>query len=742
MTLHNRLSLGPAFGLLALLFSSLAGAASPVVLAPFNTGSFYIGSPLIVGSNGNFYATAPSASCCGEILELTPAGSISVLATLSFADGNEPTSIIQGSDGNFYGTAIKGGSSSCTLWNQVADGGCGTVFKMTPSGTVSNLTSFTFTNGGEPGFFGGIEGLVQGPDGNFYGTTFEGGTTDTSGPCYAQGCGTVFKITPAGAVSTLLSFSGTNGANPTGALIVGSNGNFYGTTYTTVYELTLSGTLTALATLPGGQLNGVILGTDGNFYGTSSVGGGSVFQVTQAGAVTILNDFAISPVALPNAGSKPSAPLIQASDGNFYGTTNLGGYYGYGTVFKMTLAGELTTLFSFDNDTLGAEPTAPLTEGPDGNLYGTTPTTFFKVCMSCAAPPQGLAVTNIATDTVDLGWNAALGAETYNVYAGTTGGVVSATPLMTGVTGTSVAVTGLTNLTAYTFAVAALGGGGSSAYSNIVSATPLATVPTAPTLSVTVSNGLATLSWTTPTGPLGSQAAYSYNIYEGSVAGGEATTPAYANITATEITVAAPVAGAGTYYFEVTALNGNGESGPSNEVNASLATLAAPSTPVLNAATAGPGTVALSWAAVGTDTTYSIFEGTAAGGESSVPVQRGVTTPYVTVAGLTNGTRYYFTVVATNPAGTSAASSELSAVPTPTVVATSSSGSSSSSSTKATTTSASNSSGGGSLDSWTLAALAALYTTQRWLKRSGYSNDRGRHAHPGICSRSPLGKFL
>jgi uncharacterized repeat protein (TIGR03803 family) len=491
----------------------------------------------------------------------------------------------------------------------------------------------------------------------------------------------------------------------------------YGTTYTTVYELTLSGTLTTLATVSGGQLNGVVLGSDGNFYGTSAVGGGSIFQMTPAGVVTTLDNFAVSASALPNAGSKPTSPLIQASDGNFYGTTNVGGYYGYGTVYKMTPAGELTTLFAFDDNTLGANPTAPLTQGTDGNLYGTTPTTFFKVCMSCPAPPQGLAVTNIATGTVDLSWSAGAGDVTYNVYAGTTGGVVSTPPLLTGVTGTSVAVTGLTNVTAYSFAVAAVGSGGNSAYSNVVSATPLATTPNKPTLSVTVSNGIATLSWTAPAGPLGSQAAYSYNIYEGSAQGAEATTPAYTGITATGIKIAAPAAGAGTYYFEVTALNGNGESAPSNEVNASLATLAIPSTPVLSAATAGPGTVALSWGAVGTDTTYSIFEGTAAGGESSAPVQSGVTTPYVTVTGLTNGTRYYFTVVATNPAGTSSASSELSAVPTTEVVATSTSGSSSSS-TKASATQDSSTGGGGLMDSWALAALASLCAAHRWRKRS------------------------
>ena len=715
MSGYHRLFLGSALGLLTLLFSCVADAASPVVLAPFNSGSFYIGSPLIVGSSGNFYAAAPSSTCCGEIIELTPTGNISTLATLSFASGNEPTSIIQGTDGNFYGTAIKGGSSTCTLWNQTTGGGCGTVFKMIPNGAVSTLTSFTFTNGGEPGFFGGIRGLVEGPDGNFYGTTFEGGTTDASGPCYAQGCGTVFKTTPAGAVSTLVNFDGTNGANPTGGLIVGPNGNLYGTTYTTVFELTLSGTLTTLATVPGGQLNGVILGTDGNFYGTSSVGGGSVFQMTPAGAVTILNDFSGSPAALPNSGSKPSAPVIQASDGNFYGTTNIGGYYGYGTVYKMTQAGELTTLFSFDNDTLGADPNAPLTQGTDGNLYGATPTTFFRVCMSCAAPPQGLAVTNIATGTANLSWTAGAGDVTYNVYAGAASGVISPTPILRGVTGTSVAVTGLTNLTAYSFAVAAVSSGGNSAYSNLVYATPLATAPGAPTVSVTVTNGLATLSWTAPTGPLGSPAAYSYNIYEGSVAGGEGTAPAYTDVTSTAITVAAPADGAGTYYFEVTAVNGNGESGPSNEVNASVATLAAPSVPGIQSAVAGPGTVALTWAAVGsTDTSYSIFEGTAAGDESAIPVQSGITATNVTISGLTNGTRYYFTVVATNPAGTSAASSEVSAVPTPATVPATASSSTSSSSKAITTSASSSGGGGGAMDLWLVAALLSLFVAHRW----------------------------
>ncbi len=165
-------------------------------------------------------------------------------------------------------------------------------------------------------------GLVQGSDGNFYGTTEYGG---------ASGSGTVFQMTPAGVLTTLVLFNGTNGSHPSAALAQGSDGNFYGTTA----------------------------------YGGTNGNKGTVFQMTPAGALTTLVSFN------GTNGSRPVAGLVQGSDGNFYGTTLLGGANNHGTVFKMTTGGVLTTLVSF-NGANGLSPFAPLVQGSDGNFYGTT----------------------------------------------------------------------------------------------------------------------------------------------------------------------------------------------------------------------------------------------------------------------------------------------------------------------------------------------------------------------------------
>ena len=224
--------------------------------------------------------------------------------------------------------------------------------------TVTTLASFDITNGADP-----FTGLVQGTDGNFYGTTQAGGA---SGNC-TNGCGTVFKITAAGTLTTLHSFDGTDG-------------NFYGTTYAggtngdgTVFKITPAGTLTTLHTFGGSDgrnpASSLVQATNGNFYGTTNFGGasdeGTVFKITAAGALTTLHSFDQTDGFIPSGG------LVQATNGNFYGTTSEGGTNNYGTVFKMTNAGALTTLYSFA-DTDGAYPVGGLVQGKDGNFYGTT----------------------------------------------------------------------------------------------------------------------------------------------------------------------------------------------------------------------------------------------------------------------------------------------------------------------------------------------------------------------------------
>ena len=331
---------------------------------------------LIQGSDGDFYGTtiAGGSSNVGTIFKITPSGTESVF--YSFA--SIPYSgLVQGSDGNIYGTTATGGTN-----------GRGTVFKITPSGTESVLFSFP-AGSSDP-----YTGLVQGSDGNFYGTTGAGGTSDD---------GTVFKITPSGTETVLHAFakSGSDGETPYAGLIQGTDGNFYGTTYFggangfgTVFKVTPSGTETVLYSFAGGNdgehpYAGVIQGSDGNFYGTTYQGGtsgnGTVFKLTPSGTETILYNFSGG----SSDGANPEAGVIQGSDGNFYGTTLQGGASGLGIVFELTPGGTETILHSFaGGGSDGANPSANLVQGSDGNLYGSTGAggtsgngTFFKVTL-------------------------------------------------------------------------------------------------------------------------------------------------------------------------------------------------------------------------------------------------------------------------------------------------------------------------------------------------------------------------
>ncbi len=293
----------------------------------------------------------------GTVFRMTPAGSLTNLSMFINSNGANPYSgLIQGTDGSFYGTTEQGGTN----------GGWGVVFQVTTNGALSTLISFNNTNGSTP-----MGELVQGTDGNFYGTTQLGGTNG--------GSGTVYKITTNGALTTLVSFNTTNGANPIGALVQATDGSFFGTTSAgganglgTVFQLS-NGTMTTLVSFNGtngaSPLAGLVRGTDGNYYGTTSAGGtgnaGTVFCMSPAGASTLSASFNTT------NGAYPAARLIQGADGNFYGTTRQGGTNGgFGTVFQMTPAGALTSLYSF-SVAVGDHPLAGLAVGADGNLYGT-----------------------------------------------------------------------------------------------------------------------------------------------------------------------------------------------------------------------------------------------------------------------------------------------------------------------------------------------------------------------------------
>ncbi|HEY6764828.1 MAG TPA: choice-of-anchor tandem repeat GloVer-containing protein [Candidatus Sulfotelmatobacter sp.] len=287
---------------------------------------------------------------------IKPSVTVTTLINFDYSDGENPfeENLVQGKDGNLYGTTLYGGST-----------GFGTVFKVSTSGVLTTLYTFT---GGDDGA-NPYAGLTLGVDGNFYGTTFDRGTSTY---------GTVFKITPSGTLTTLHDFVGTDGGNPSGALVQGADRNFYGTTnfgadgtYGTIFKITPTGSFTTLVNFNGS--NGMdpaagVLRANGMFYGTTTSGGnstGTVFAMTSAGVLTTLFSFA------DTNGTEPVAQLIQGSNGNFYGTTLRGGANENGEVFEITPSGSLTVLHSFDG-TDGSMPYASVTQATDGNLYGTT----------------------------------------------------------------------------------------------------------------------------------------------------------------------------------------------------------------------------------------------------------------------------------------------------------------------------------------------------------------------------------
>ena len=352
-------------------------------------GNFY-GTTGGGGVNSNSACTAYEFSACGTVFRITPSGTLTTLYSFcsqsNCADGYIPIGpLVQGTDGNLYGTTLGGGANG-----ECAAGTCGgTVFKITPNGTLTTLYSFSSGAGG----FGLYGKLVQGIDGNFYGITYYGGDTSDRICAESNGCGTVFKITPGGTLTTLHTFNGKDGSGPYSGIAQGTDGNFYGTTYDggtsaacfggcgTVFKITPGGTLTTLhsfdVTDGDGPIFGLVEGIDGNFYGTTFSGGGAksgqcdsgcgtAFKITPGGTLTTLYRFD------GKDGNGPEAALVQATDGNLYGTTFLGGAKGYGTIFKITPSGTLTTLYSSFGYKPGIEPIGGLLQSTNGLFYGTT----------------------------------------------------------------------------------------------------------------------------------------------------------------------------------------------------------------------------------------------------------------------------------------------------------------------------------------------------------------------------------
>jgi len=332
---------------------------------------------LVQATDGNLYGTTLNGGAeacdygCGTVFKITPSGALTTIYSfcsqgLPCADGEDPSGVlVQASDGDFYGTTQGGGASDACAF------GCGTVFKITPGGVLTTL--YTFCSLGPPctDGEGPNAGLVQATNGDFYGTTYG----------YSYCCGTVFRITPSGTLTTLHTFSGgDDGASPWAGLVQAANGDLYGTTALggddggTIFRITPGGTLTTLYMFDyGGQpYAALVQAANGDLYGTTlyggAKGGGTVFKISPSGTLTYLYSFCSRSACLD--GFEPATGLVQATDGNLYGTTELGGSDNSGTIFRITPGGTLTTLLSFDGRD-GQTPLAPLVQATNGNLYGT-----------------------------------------------------------------------------------------------------------------------------------------------------------------------------------------------------------------------------------------------------------------------------------------------------------------------------------------------------------------------------------
>ncbi|CAK0766628.1 exported hypothetical protein [Gammaproteobacteria bacterium] len=268
-----------------------------------------------------------------------------------------------------------------------------------------------------------------------------------------------------------------------------------------------------------------------------------------------------------------------------------------------------------------------------------------------AVPVMASAVAGNAR--VTLKWMAVAGATSYKVYQGFTAGGESTTPLKTGLTGTSVILTGLTNGTQYFFKLAAVNSGGTGPLSNEVSATPVAS-PVAPIIHAVAGNGQVTLKWSAVAG------ATSYRVYQGTKAGGESLTPVRSGVTGTSVTLLYLTNGT-KYFFKMKAANAGGTSALSNEVSATP--VQPPAAPVMAAAVAGNARVTLKWSAVAGAKSYQLYRGTTTDGESTTPIKTGLTGTSLVLTGLTNGTTYFFKMAAVNAGGIGPLSNEVSATP-------------------------------------------------------------------------------
>ncbi len=348
----------------ALAFSPLTAPAQGQT--PTTLYSFAGGGPanpqnnaIAQGRDGNFYfTTCIPLSTNSVVFNMTPSGTLDTVYTPS----NCSYGLTLGSDGNIYSTTGN---------NDGAAGLYGSVYKLTPTGTATTL--HTFTNGADGSY--PYWPPIEAANGVLYGTTQDQIASSTA-----------YSITASGTFTTLHTFTGSDGQSVNG-LVQGTDGNFYGSSQSggannlgVIFKMTATGAVTVLHSFAGsdgavGRWN-LLQAKDGNFYGVTLNGGangaGVIYKITSTGTYTVLYSFPNTGNA--STGTYPYSSLIQATNGLLYGLTgNVGGPWAFGAIYSFnttTLA--YTTLYNFTGGTDGGQPYGALMQHTDGLLYGTT----------------------------------------------------------------------------------------------------------------------------------------------------------------------------------------------------------------------------------------------------------------------------------------------------------------------------------------------------------------------------------
>ena len=345
-------------------------------------------SNLLLDGSGNIYGITfgGGSSYEGTAFKLNSSGKETVLYSFLSGYGNRPDLVIQDAEGTLYGTTTYGGSY-----------GQGAVFKLDQKENETVL--YSFRGAAKSDGFDPI-GVVRDEQGNLYGTTGLGGE---AGGCYGYGCGIVFKLDSAGKETVLYTFKGgADGGYPSGPIVRDAAGNLYGETAYggdlscyppygcgTVFKLDPAGKETVFHRFTGTGGDGehpwagLVADNKGNLYGATVEGGtgpnctsaengcGTVFKVDRTGKETVLHSFTGSGADFP-----PNASLALDEKGNIYGTTPNGGSQncgsGCGAVYMLNPAGKETILHEFVGGTEGATPLGGVTLDSAGNIYGTT----------------------------------------------------------------------------------------------------------------------------------------------------------------------------------------------------------------------------------------------------------------------------------------------------------------------------------------------------------------------------------